>query len=176
MSNRLKTPVELVAGACGDRCAHRATVLADVLARHERAAARGKPWLTERGVSAVRERLAAARAAARPRPQWLVAGLQLRLGDRLIREFRNNAPCQVLMLDAFEAQHWPDEPIPNPLSRTPGESADEVRQRLVDTVKNLNRELPRGTIRFRVVPGAVRVAWQYAPRRRAGKRRAERSE
>jgi hypothetical protein len=144
-------------------------VLAEVLARHRQAAVRGKPWLTERGLAAVRERLAAARAGIRPRPQWLADGLQLRLGNRIIREFRNNAPCQVLLLAAFEARHWPDEAIPSPLPRTPGESSDEVRRRLVDTVKNLNRELPWGTIRFRVVPGTVRICWQYALLRRGRK-------
>jgi len=145
-----------------------------LLADHDRSTAGGTPLLTEAGAAHVRRLIRAARAgrprpaAAPPLPHWDAVRRQLWLGPQLLKEFRQPAPAQVAVLAAFEARGWAAGHAPDPIPREPGETADEVRHRLHDTVKNLNRGLPAGTIRFRA-DGGTGLWWEYAPARRAGR-------
>lgn len=101
------------------------------------------------------------------RPRW--DGVRLWLGDRVIRPFQRFAPRQAVLLSAFEARGWPIEPIADPFPPEPSDDPEDARKRLRATVENLNRELSRGTIRFRVI--GTYVWWEPDRRRR---RRAHR--
>jgi hypothetical protein len=101
------------------------------------------------------------------RPRW--DGVRLWLGDCVIRPYERFAPRQAVLLSAFEARGWPTEPIADPFPPEPCDDPEDARKRLRATVENLNRELPRGTIRFRVIGTCV---WWEPDRRR--RRRARR--
>jgi hypothetical protein len=121
---------------------------AALLAAHRR----GRPLLTRRGLAHVRRALRAAGVAdpAVPaRPVWDPVRRRLWLGERLLRAFGRAAPGQAAVLDAFQAHRWTRRPFPDPLPPEPGEEPGSARRRLHETVKNLNRGLPRVTIRFR---------------------------
>jgi hypothetical protein len=92
--------------------------------------------------------------------------VRLWLGDSVIRPYERFAPRQAVLLSAFETRGWPTEPIPDPFLPERGDDAEDARKRLRATVENLNRELPRGTIRFRVI--GTYVWWE--PDRRRGRR------
>jgi hypothetical protein len=49
----------------------------------------------------------------------------------------------------FQEQNWTAEHIDDPLPRMGEENDEDAKRRLHDTIKNLNRGLPRGTLRFR---------------------------
>src|SRR5437870_1751336 len=116
-----------------------AVFLAEHLAAHDL----GTAYLTDAGVARLR---AVVRAGAGPDlPHW--DGVRLRLGGRVILEFRQAAPCRRVVLAAFQVWGWGVEYIPNPLPPEPNESADEARQRLLNAVKNLNRDLNRQRLR-----------------------------
>jgi hypothetical protein len=51
--------------------------------------------------------------------------------------------------------------IDDPLPTWPDEEEEEVKRRLHDTIKNLNRTLPPGTIRFRGDGTGQGVRWEY---------------
>jgi hypothetical protein len=87
-------------------------------------------------------------AALRGGPWWDPDEQQLWLDGVVIKEFERPAPDQTGLLDAFHQRGWPRHVI-DPLPARPGESWRQVQRRLRDTVKNLNRELPPGTFRFR---------------------------
>src|SRR5205823_6000679 len=76
--------------------------------------------------------------------------LELWLGDQRLRAFHQSHPYQAALVRACHRHRWTAQPIPDPLPRLTGDSDADARRRLVDTVKNLNRELPPKTIRFRV--------------------------
>lgn len=101
-------------------------------------------------------------AVAAPRPRW--DGVRLWLGDRVIRPFERLAPRQALVLAEFERRGWPVEPIPDPFPPEPVDGPEDARRRLRMTVENLNRELPVGTIHFRMI--GTYVWWERAHRRR----------
>ena len=136
------------------------------LSDHDQAAAGGRPLLTEAGVEYLQQHLDGGRAA-RPAdnaeagpPRWDPDWRRLFLGDRLLREFRQPAPHQTAILAAFADRGWGAARIPDPLPREPGDTDEEARQRLYETVKNLNRGLPPGTVRFHVDGDAV--WWEHA--------------
>src|SRR5262245_17228606 len=140
-----------------------------LLAAHDRSNTDGTPLLTEAGVAHVRRLIRAARAGPAeptaidpPLPHWDAVRRQLWLGAQLLKEFRQPAPAQVAVLAAFEAGGWAAGHAPDPILREVGDSEEEVRHRLHDTVKNLNRGLPVGTIRFRA-DGGTGLWWEYAP-------------
>ena len=142
---------------------------ADLLAAHDQADADGAPLLTPAGVAHVRRLAQAARPGrpgpadpTPPLPHWDPVRRQLWLGARLLRQFRQPAPVQVAVLAAFQARGWAAGHAPDPVPREPWETDEDVRRRLHEAVKNLNRGLPRGTIRFRA-DGATGLWWEYAP-------------
>jgi hypothetical protein len=155
--------------AAGLQAAARAAAYADLLADHDATAADGAPLLTGPGVSHVRRLVLAARAGSAgprgpglPLPHWDGVRRQFWLGPRLLRQFRRPAPAQAAVLAAFQAGGWAAGHAPDPIPREPGDTEDEARHRLHETVKNLNRGLPPGTIRFRT-DGGTGLWWEYAP-------------
>jgi hypothetical protein len=81
---------------------------------------------------------ALARRPAEPepaRPTWDREQRVLRWGAKIIKEYRQPASAQECLLVAFEEQNWArrmDDPLPQVTGVNP-------KQRLHDTVKNLNR-------------------------------------
>ncbi len=159
---------------------------AEFLEVHEAACAAGEPLLTGAGVAYLRERLLAAtvphalpaNATQRPRasqskaplPRWDAEGRRLWLGGRLLKEFRQPARNQTALLSVFQEQGWAAH-IDDPLRLAEGEGEEDAKRRLHDTVKNLNRGLPPGAIRFRGDGTGQGVGWEYAAPE-AGKDRA----
>src|SRR5262245_54625149 len=94
-------------------------------------------------------------------PHWDRDTRQLWLGSLLVKLFRQPAPNQTALLDAFQAHGWEKGHVSNPLSAEPGESTAAARQRLQDTIKNLNRALPHGTLYFRG-DGGSGAWWAYS--------------
>ena len=145
---------------------------ADLLAAHDQADADGVPILTPAGEAHVRRLVQVARAGrpgspdpssrGPPLPHWDPVRRQLWLGPRLLRQFRQPAPVQVAVLAAFQGCGWAAGHAPDPVPREPGDTDEDARRRLHEAVKNLNRGLPRGTIRFRA-DGATGLWWEYVP-------------
>ena len=80
-------------------------------------------------------------------PFWECRLSELWLNGRLLKRFRQPAARQVAILAAFEALGWPprvDDPLPPFVDGNDG----GVKERLHVIIGNLNRHLPRGTIRF----------------------------
>jgi hypothetical protein len=140
-----------------------------LLEAHQAACALGLPLLTSAGVAYLRERLLPATiaqalpgdASQPPWPRWDGAGRRLWLGDRVLKWFRQPAGNQTALLSAFQEQGWAAH-IADPLRRATNEGEEEAQRRLHDTVKNLNRGLPPGTIRFRGDGTGQGVGWEYA--------------
>jgi hypothetical protein len=136
----------------------------------EQGQAGGKPLLTDVGREFVQELIDRIRAGGDGpltaadimiRPQWDEDEGCLSLGRYLLKKYRKKSSAQVKLLTAFESAHWPMEPIANPLQPELGDTPDDLRDRLHNTVKNLNKELPARTIRFWVE--GDQVGWRYSP-------------
>jgi hypothetical protein len=141
----------------------------------EDAASNGQPLLTHPEIAFLRQVLlgcpfnetapALDKSCANPLeghdvlPLW--DGRRLWLGETLLKEFNQPAPFQTALLDAFQKQGWSDTPAENPLPRAEGESENNAKHRLHDTIKNLNRCLPPGTIRFRGDGTGKGVIWVF---------------
>jgi hypothetical protein len=116
-----------------------------------------------------------------PLPSWDADGRRLWLGERLLKQFRQPAPNQTRLLDVFEEYGWVNPHIDDPLPPRNGETEDDGKRRLHETLKNLNRKLPAGTIRFRGDGTGQGINWEYdrqdvtAPRPRPGRGRVRSS-
>jgi hypothetical protein len=97
-------------------------------------------------------------AGPRAAPVWDRARRQLRWGTGVIKQLRHLARDQEEILEAFEQQHWPQR-ISNPLPRRPHSNS---KQRLRNTVDNLNRNHRLRRIRFRT-DGNLGVIWEAVP-------------
>jgi len=142
-----------------------------LLQEHESASILGQPLLTQAGLVYVRHRLLpAALSDAEPRsarpangallPYWDAANRRLWLGAYLVKEFRQPAPNQTTLLDVFQEQAWAGH-IDDPLARTAGEAEKDAKRRLHETIKNLNRGLAVGTLRFRGDGTGEGVVWEF---------------
>lgn len=89
-------------------------------------------------------------------PHWDSAARELWWAGRCVKQFHNDAALQRALLDALEAAGWPSR-IENPL---PGGQGVNRKKRLQSTVKNLNRGLAEGTIRFHMDGTAEAVRWE----------------
>jgi hypothetical protein len=78
--------------------------------------------------------------------------------------FRQPAPHQTLLLAVFREEGWWAGPVDDPLPRAAFEQDGDARQRLHETIKNLNRSLPPHTIRFHGDGTGQGVCWAYACR------------
>jgi hypothetical protein len=77
-------------------------------------------------------------------PHWDRDRRELRLGARLIKQFKLPSPNQEMILTVFDEESWPariDDPLP------PSTSVN-TKQRLHDTIKNLNRNQKQRLVRF----------------------------
>jgi len=89
-------------------------------------------------------------------PQWDAASLELRLGDVLLRQLREDAANQIRILAAFEEEGWPtriDDPLP------PHGDVDP-RQRLRDTIRRLNQRHKVNALRFSAAGHSEQVCWR----------------
>jgi hypothetical protein len=150
---------------------------AELLQAHEQARALGQPLLTEAGVSYLERHLCLAEEGLPslrdappdlkllrghdPLPAWDPAERKLYLGDRLLHEFKQRAPQQIRLLDAFQEQGWTPARIDDPLPWRRGGREEDRKERLRQTIKNLNRGLPPDTIRFRGDGTGEGVIWEH---------------
>ncbi|HEX3148431.1 MAG TPA: hypothetical protein VHR66_10130 [Gemmataceae bacterium] len=133
-----------------------------LLRAHEQAAHACRPLLTDAGIEHLRRLMQALQTSDTllvARPRWDAAWRRLYIGDRLLKVFRQPAPFQTAVLNAFETKGWPTSPITNPLPRETNESERDAQQRLHETAKNLNRGLPRNIVRFRRTHNMVLCEW-----------------
>jgi hypothetical protein len=150
-------------------------VYADLLTVHEDGSAAGRPLLTEAGMAYVKQRLGPPQPSRRVEerggtvvgarspaaaPRWDGERRRLWLGPRLLKEFRQPAPYQTTLLATFEEEAWAEH-VADPLPLSTGEREDDARRRLHETIKNLNRGLPSGTIRFRGDGTGRGVVWEH---------------
>ncbi len=126
--------------------------------------------LSSKGVNVVRRQVrqrgtqllgsdAALRATwtSRPAPRWDRHRRQLRVGGKLTKQFKLPSPNQERVLMAFEEESWPpriDDPLP------PSKKID-AKQRLHDTIKNLNRNQKHRLIRFMGDGTGQGVRWEF---------------
>jgi hypothetical protein len=89
-------------------------------------------------------------------PHWDKDLRELRHAGLLAKDYRQPARCQELILDVFEEEGWGAE-ILDPLSGGPDV---DPRERLHDTVKNLNRHQKQARIHFRVTGMGTKVRWE----------------
>ncbi len=152
--------------------------LATLLQADEQSRTQGQPLLTEAGAVYVRQALAGPAAQSGPGPagaaphltallpRWDREQRRLWLGPLLLKEYRQPAPNQTALLEVFQEQSWFVTHIDDPLSPQTGEAEEDVKRRLRATIKNMNRGLPPGTIRFRGDGTGEGVVWEYDHRRR----------
>ena len=94
---------------------------------------------------------------ARVAPCWDRERHELRVGGMLVKQFKLPSPNQEMILTAFEEEHWPpriDDPLP------PSKKFD-AKQRLHDTIKNLNRNQKHRLIRFMGDGTGQGVRWEF---------------
>ena len=143
---------------------------------HEESCSRGQPLLTADGISffqillsqsshesktqqnAVLGKLA---LVSKPLPSWDPDSRCLWLGAEMIKHFRQPAPNQIAILDVFEEDGWANLHIDDPLPGDVDMTEEDAKRRLHDTLHNLNRGLPAGTIRFRGDGTGQGVSWEY---------------
>jgi hypothetical protein len=77
-------------------------------------------------------------------PQWIGELRELRFNGELVKRFRSPSPNQELIVKTFQEAGWPPR-IDDPLSR---EATQDVKQRMRDAIKNLNRRQERRLVRF----------------------------
>jgi hypothetical protein len=149
----------------------------NLLQAHEHASAHGQPLLTDAGICYLHQQLLHSRDSNnssgqtepgygesnthRNLPYWDASARRFWLGGILLKEFQQPSPNQTRLLDVFQEQGWVLAHIDDPLPLTSWETEDDAKRRLHDTIKNLNRGLPRGTIRFRGDGTGQGVRWQY---------------
>jgi len=90
------------------------------------------------------------------RPHWDRDRHELRVGTRLVKQYKLPSPNQERILMAMEEESWPvriDDPLP------PSKKLDS-KQRLHDTIKNLNRNQKQRLIRFMGDGTGQGVRWE----------------
>jgi hypothetical protein len=99
---------------------------------------------------------ASSEAICQVAPKWDRDRHELRFGDLLIKQFKLPSPNQETILVVFEEENWPpriDDPLP------PSEAVD-AKQRLHDTIKNLNRNQKHRLLRFMGDGTGQGVRWE----------------
>ncbi len=96
-------------------------------------------------------------AAATPQsPTWDGQRRQLRLGSRIVKEFKVPAMNQGIVLAVFEEERWPPR-IDDPL---PWNNDIDPRRRLHDTINSLNRRQRHRLIHFSADGLAQGIRWE----------------
>jgi len=90
-------------------------------------------------------------------PQWDSGCRELRWASQLVKRYRLPAPNQELILTALEEEDWPPC-IDDPLPRQPGQ---DPKQRLHDTIKNLNRHQVHRLLVFKGDGTGEGVQWRH---------------
>jgi hypothetical protein len=126
--------------------------------------------LTDLGAAQVRRQLAeqlqraqstrgsapAGQAAKLLVPRWDRERHELRVAGQLVKQFRLPSPNQEKVLTALQEENWPvriDDPLP------PNKKLD-AKQRLHDTIKNLNRHQKQRLVRFMGDGTGQGVRWE----------------
>jgi hypothetical protein len=119
--------------------------------------------LTAKGAEIARDRELGSPTLSKPAPSgrripaWDGLRGELWFAGQLVRRFRNAASNQRVVLAAFQVQEWPDL-LPDPLP--PLADCVHVKQRLHDTIKNLNRCHLVACIRFFGTGAGRLVGWK----------------
>src|SRR5262249_47618365 len=103
-------------------------------------------------------------AMSRALPSWDAEGRRLWLGEQLLLCFRQPAPHQTRLLDAFEEQCWISGHIDDPLPRSEVETDQGDKRGLHEPIKNLKRGWRERTIRFGGDGTGKGVGWEYEAR------------
>jgi hypothetical protein len=116
--------------------------------------------LTERGAGVFSSLRQHHRAASdRPaRPCWDALRCELRVGAAIVKHFKQPAPNQQLVLQAFEEEGWPPR-IDDPL---PPEPDQDAKQRLHSTINNLNRSHKTILMQFCGRGDAQSFGWYFS--------------
>ena len=91
-------------------------------------------------------------------PKWDSDRAELRLGDVVVKRFRQPAKNQRAILDAFQGENWAPR-IDNPL---PEEDQQPAQDRLHDAVRRLNQQI-HTLIRFESDGSGEGVLWRLIP-------------
>ena len=90
------------------------------------------------------------------RPTWDPERRELRVGDLVVKRFRQPASNQELILTVFEEDDWPPK-IDDPL---PPDPHHDPKERLHDVIKKLNRAQFTPLVRFRGDGTGSGVLWE----------------
>ena len=97
-------------------------------------------------------------AARQPSPTWDPDLRELRVGELVVKRFRQPASNQVTVLTSFEELYWPRR-IDDPLS---GNSEVEPKRRLRDTVFALNRNhVTANVLAFEADGTGTGIIWKW---------------
>lgn len=88
-------------------------------------------------------------------PVYDAASRRLSWRGQLIKTLHREAACQEAVLLAFQGAGWPSL-LADPL---PAERGMDVKERLRETVKSLNKRVRRGTVRFHADGTGRAVRW-----------------
>jgi hypothetical protein len=98
------------------------------------------------------------RARSRTKPTWDSNLRELRVGELVIKRFRQPARNQVTVLASFQELHWPCR-IDDPLT---GNSEVEPKRRLRDTVFALNRNhVTANVLGFEADGTGTGIIWKW---------------
>ena len=89
-------------------------------------------------------------------PHWDSATRELRLGRRVVKQYRVPSSTQEVILEAFQEEGWPphlDNPLPSILDGYPPD-------RLRDAIRNLNSSQKNRLIRFRGDGNGQGILWE----------------
>lgn len=104
------------------------------------------------------------RGAVDERPSWDRMTSTLRVGDRIVKEFIQDAPNQIAILDMLEEKRWPNPCEGNPFKNSIG---NPIRETLSQTLFDLNKDQKEAAIKFFSRRGGVRWRIVSTPPRSA---------
>jgi hypothetical protein len=126
-----------------------------------------RPYLTTEGASYLLQLLAFLRSGRSPDiflslPYWDSGRLQLWWGGILLKEFAHRDSHQTTVLCAFQRRGWAHRRIRNPLQPEGQESLEACTAQLEQTLKNINKQMPKGTICFRLTEDRLGAEWDVS--------------
>jgi hypothetical protein len=129
-------------------------ILTDAGAMLARTNPRDSTWLSE--TCSAQAESPNGRGGVPDLPLWDGQSGELHYRGRLIKRFRNAASNQRKILEEFQRQRWPEE-LADPL---PADRGVNRKQRLHDTIKNLNRGQEAPRLRFYGADAGHAVGWK----------------
>lgn len=93
-------------------------------------------------------------------PRWDPVRHELFLEGRIVKRFKQHSPNQEAVLTAFQEEDWPPAVL-DPLAPLPNR---DPKQRLRDTIKNLNRHQMEARIQFSGDGSGEQVLWEAVQR------------